>query len=50
MKKIEESSRISQMILQVGLGVKAVEQVAVEVAEKEKPGLLYRQGNPTISD
>ena len=30
------------MILQVGLGVETGKQVAVEVVEKEKPGLLYR--------
>lgn len=32
-EKIEESSRISQMILQVGLGVETGEQVAVKVVE-----------------
>ena len=51
-EKIEESSRISQMILQVGLGVETVEQVAVEVVEAvgadEELELLIGYGRPDL--
>ena len=52
MKILEESSRISQMILQVGLGVETVEQVAVEIVEAVGPDedleLLTGYGRPDL--
>ena len=52
MKKIEESSRISQMILQVGLGVETGKQVAVEIVEAvgadEELELLTGYGRPDL--
>ena len=52
MKNLEKSSRMSQMILQVGLGVEAGDQVAVEVVEAkatdEDLELLTGYGRPDL--